>query len=561
MNEGFLYPKNIIWSLFMKKKLILLLIPVLILSLLCGCDKGSEPASPLNVIYEAKHQRDEISSRIFNVFKMETENAFYEIENKEDIDEVGAESIINEIEDLINSIISYNENLFVTKPIIVITQLDIQTGKDFKEAYNINNIVVAKFEMLDTYDLASCIIGAMSGIMDHWLLYGIAGSVMDITTDPDQLRAYYSDSDNLNTLDFFGMRFMNEFNGEDTSYAKQTAIALYKYIEDKYGFDSIVSLEPQIQINITKDMKNEWLKSIGVSNIYNSMYDGLFIGYRFIDKGDHAITIISSFAEYNIVMQEDERFLLSSIDNLELFLYKNLMGVTELKERLSASKHYDKLNTDGVIVYEIDQSLNHSRYNSIRGLIELNTFYIESAHIHETMHYIFQGYYPIQGTDSYTYLSEGLACYLSSTATKFYTYVTDPLKNKSYYSEHDVISSVNERNANGQTLMNAFENSQVLERNLLDYYLSHGGEIGPLDDFSKSLFTDAMAYALLKTYDDNLEHAKSYPIYESYVTYLIKNYSLDHVIEANIDCESFEEIFGKSHETIYEEWKDYLFNN
>jgi len=545
----------------MKKKLILLLIPLLILSLLCGCNKGGEPASSLNVIYEAKHQRDEISSRIFNVFKMETENAFYEIENKEDIDAVSAESIINDIENIVKKIITYKKELFVTKPTIIITQYDIKTGVKFEEAYCINNTVVVNFDMLESYDLTYCIVEAMSNVHDYWLLHGIAGSVMDITTDPDQLQVYYNDPDNLNTLDFFGMRFMNEFNGEDTSYAKQTAIALYKYIEDKYGFDSIVSLEPQIQINITKDMKNEWLKSIGVSNIYDSKYDGLFTGYRFTKKDNYDITIISSFAEYNIVMQEDERFLLSSIDNLELFLYKNLMGVAELKERLSASKHYDKLNTDGVIVYEIDQSLNHSRYNSIRGLIELNTFYIESAHIHETMHYIFQGYYPVQGTDSYTYLSEGLACYLSSTATKFYTYVTDPLKNKSYYAEHDVISSVDERNANGQTLVNAFENSQVLERNLLDYYLSHGGEIGPLEDFSKSLFADAMAYALLKTYGDNVEHAKSYSIYESYVTYLVNNYSLDHVIGANIDCESFEEIFGKSHEIMFDEWKEYILGN
>ncbi|HQM97230.1 MAG TPA: hypothetical protein PK705_09515, partial [Clostridia bacterium] len=469
--------------------------------------------------------------------------------------------IINDIENIVKKIITYKKELFVTKPTIIITQYDIKTGVKFEEAYCINNTVVVNFDMLESYDLTYCIVEAMSNVHDYWLLHGIAGSVMDITTDPDQLQVYYNDPDNLNTLDFFGMRFMNEFNGEDTSYAKQTAIALYKYIEDKYGFDSIVSLEPQIQINITKDMKNEWLKSIGVSNIYDSKYDGLFTGYRFTKKDNYDITIISSFAEYNIVMQEDERFLLSSIDNLELFLYKNLMGVAELKERLSASKHYDKLNTDGVIVYEIDQSLNHSRYNSIRGLIELNTFYIESAHIHETMHYIFQGYYPVQGTDSYTYLSEGLACYLSSTATKFYTYVTDPLKNKSYYAEHDVISSVDERNANGQTLVNAFENSQVLERNLLDYYLSHGGEIGPLEDFSKSLFADAMAYALLKTYGDNVEHAKSYSIYESYVTYLVNNYSLDHVIGANIDCESFEEIFGKSHEIMFDEWKEYILGN
>jgi hypothetical protein len=52
-----------------------------------------------------------------------------------------------------------------------------------------------------------------------------------------------------------------------------------------------------------------------------------------------------------------------------------------------------------------------------------------------------------------------------------------------------------------------------------------------------------------------------YPIYESYVTYLVNNYSLDHVIEANMDSDSFEEIFGKTFEVSFEEWKEYILSN
>jgi hypothetical protein len=50
-------------------------------------------------------------------------------------------------------------------------------------------------------------------------------------------------------------------------------------------FDSIVSLEPQIQIKVTKGMKNEWLKSIGVKKLYyDSKYDGLFDGLLDLQK-------------------------------------------------------------------------------------------------------------------------------------------------------------------------------------------------------------------------------------------------------------------------------------
>lgn len=544
----------------MKRKIILLLIPVLLLSLLCGCNKSVESSHPLNEIYEANHQRDDISIRIFSVYKCETEHAFYEIENMEVVDIVKAEEIIDGIEGLINGVISYNEELYITKPTIIISRFDIKTGVDFEEAYYINNTVVAKFEMLDTYDLTSCIIGAMSGIIDSWLLYGIAGSVMEVGTDMDQLQTYYSNPDNLHTLDFFGMRFMYSFNGKDTAYAKQTAIALYRYIDNKYGFNSIVFFDPQIQIKVTKDMKNEWLKSIGVKNIYDSKYDGLFNGYRFTKKDNYDITIISSFAEYKIVMQEDERFFLTSIDNLELFLYKNLMGVAELKERLSVSPHYDKLRTDETIVYEINESLlwggGQTDMNS--GIVQLNSFGIEFFHLHETVHYFFSDFK--QSTDLFWYLQEGLACYLSSTATRFYTYVTNPMNNEPFYREQIMMSLIHENNCNGQTLLDTYDNSQVLEQNLMRYYLSHGGEISTLEDFNQSLYSDAMAYAILKTYDNNLDGVNYYPIVESFVTYLVNTCSLDKVIEANMDCNSFEEIFGKSYEIAFDEWKAYICN-
>ena len=62
-------------------------------------------------------------------------NLFYEIENIEGVDTERAEEIISELEELINSVILYNEKLYVTKPTIVITRFNIQTGVAFEEAY------------------------------------------------------------------------------------------------------------------------------------------------------------------------------------------------------------------------------------------------------------------------------------------------------------------------------------------------------------------------------------------------------------------------------------------
>ena len=542
----------------MERKIVLLLIMVLILSLLSGCSKNAESTPPLYDIFETKHQRDDISLRIFDIYKCETEYAFYEIEVMEGIDTERAKYIIDEIDELINSIISYNEILYITKPTIIITQLDIKTGEDFEEAYCKNNTVVAKFEMLDTYEFTSYIIRAMSDIMDPWLIYGISGTVMNTSIDMNQLQAYYSNPDNLSTLDFIEPRFIYELNGENTVYAKETAIAYCKYIYDKYCFNSIVTFDPQIKIMANKRMKNEWLKSIGVAHIYNSIYSGLFSGYKFTINRDDSITILSPFAEYNIKMQKDERFLLTSVDNLVVFLYKNLMGVAELKKRLSVSPYYDELKTDEVIIYEIDESLlsGGGQTNMKKGIIQLNSFGIEFMHIHETVHFFFQEYY--QPTYIFWYLQEGLACYLSNTATSFYTYVTNPLNNEPFYQEQIMMSLIYENDCNGQTLMYIYNNSQELEQNLMDYYLSHGGEISPLDDFNLSLYADAMSYALSKTYSNNLYIFNYYILAESYVKYLVNTYSLDQVIQANMDCDSFEEIFGKTFEVSFNEWKAYI---
>ena len=142
--------------------------------------------------------------------------------------------------------------------------------------------------MLDTYEFTSHIIRAMSNIIDPWLIYGISGTVMNTSIDMNQLQTYYSNPDNLSTLDFIEPRFIYELNGENTVFAKETAIAYCKYIYDKYCFNSIVTFDPQIKIMENKRMKNEWFKSIGVTHIYNSIYSGLFRGYKFTINRDTA---------------------------------------------------------------------------------------------------------------------------------------------------------------------------------------------------------------------------------------------------------------------------------
>ena len=89
---------------------------------------------------------------------------------------------------------------------------------------------------------------------------------------------------------------------------------------------------------------------------------------------------------------------------------------------------------------------------------------------------------------------------------------------------------MNKNNYNGQAFKSTFGNAVEFEQYFLDYYIKHGGKNGPLEQFDNSIFIDSISYATIKTDNLFVNRNLMYPIYESYVTYLVNNYSLDHVI-------------------------------
>ena len=84
--------------------------------------------------------------RIFDIYKCETENAFYEIEVMEGMDLQRMTTHNKEIDELISNIIS--AKLILQSPTIIIAQFDIKTGMDFELAYCINNTIVLNLKCL-----------------------------------------------------------------------------------------------------------------------------------------------------------------------------------------------------------------------------------------------------------------------------------------------------------------------------------------------------------------------------------------------------------------------------
>jgi hypothetical protein len=238
------------------------------------------------------------------------------------------------------------------------------------------------------------------------------------------------------------------------------------------------------------------------------------------------------------------------------------MGFEELVNILKKSKFYSQFMHKDKIVYEINESVNKGAVTRPdTGIVKLFSPALEHAHIHEAVHTYFVPYLTQENRIRSKCLSEGLACFLSNQVTASYTYITDAVSNKSYTPYYNIVYILNKNNYNGQAFKSTFGNSVEFEQYFLDYYVKHGGKNEPLEQFDNSIFIDSISYATIKTDNLFVDNSLMYPIYESYVTYLVNNYSLDHVIEANIDSDSFEEIFGKTFEVSFEEWKEYILGN
>ena len=91
-------------------------------------------------------------------------------------------------------------------------------------------------------------------------------------------------------------------------------------------------------------------------------------------------------------------------------------------------------------------------------------------------------------------------------------------------------------------------------KDILELYGQLGGSMEE-DKFDHTLFNNVYVYSNVEKY--GLEEAVQrygYPYYESFITYLIENYSLEDVIEVVTNHHTLEEIFEKNFEELQQEW-------
>lgn len=529
----------------------------------CAPVSTADATSSVPSFIQITHARSENSARSFPALCAETIEGRYEIEKSAVSDEVQATEIVNTADADIRKLRELLPGLEFDKPSVCIVTADLLTGKALTASYCLDGVAVTTTEYIASKEYLGALICA-AGVAEPWVAYGLAAQINGSTPDSEALAAYYSDEENMDTLDLFGARFFSTVAGEDTVIARETAASLTDFMLRRYGESYVESLIGTADNPDLTSVKNDWLAFIGVTTAYHSAYEGVFTGYRFERSGSFDIVITAPFAIYEIVMQDEERCLLTSASNIEAFLYKNKMGVEELIRRLADIPCADLLELDNVIVYDIDETADPPDVytNKHLNIVFLHTPYIEYGHLHEAVHV----YTPYNAPDKeyeeiYAMLVEGFACYMTTAVTNEYScWKTDMSTGEFSDVNYLLLLRVIDKNCDGSTFANYYTDPDKIEKLFTEYYFSNGGSAESLNSFNPSLYMDALSYAINSIYEDNPTDKPGYryPLYESFVTYLVNTYSLEQVIRAISDCTDTDKIFGKSPDELLTGWKAYL---
>lgn len=558
----------------MKKRILYLGVILILVGLLLFTLKPQpQPAADQNTdVYffkQAKHNRDENSQRIFSVYTLDTFYATYEIEITDEVSETTAADLVDIIENDIDIAYKYLEGVTYNKPTIVVANWQLFSPAQLIDCYTIDSMAVVSKDAVYSGDYLASVLSAAYNINQPWVAYGVAGLISESLSVDIDLKDYYSKKDNMETLDLFGCRFYKNIEGYKKQPAVNTSVALTKYIEDNYGACEIISLVNNSNALNMIEAKNNWLNSLDILEKYSSVYEGQFDDYVFVPYRNFDISISCSFAEYRIQLAEYE-YLLGDSNGIQKFLYKNKMGVTELKNILGSSGQTELLDLDKKIIYEIQNAAyrqDNNYYKAGSDVINLSAYAVEYAHIHETAHFFSpynvpeKKYYNI-----FACLVEGFAGYLTTQVNNDYSVVESKLNDYEDIQRYMVtLYRIKESGCDGSSIFPYLIYSDIAEQSFLDYYISHGGDLYNKDHFDRELYTDAISYAIINTWRGNVyPHDEAdtfwiYSMYESFISFLVDEYSIDYIILSLDNCNEIEDVFGKSIDELFNEWVVYLY--
>lgn len=390
------------------------------------------------------------------------------------------------------------------------------------------------------------LIQAYTGIAQPWILYGLNDAIFNNSTGYDnaELKEYYQNNEDISVLSLYGTRFYKDWNTDkEIEIAVQTSASLTQYILDNYGYDTLLDVSDQIKI--------EWLNSIGVNKEYIDEYDGLFHNYKYSWSEEYSMIIKTDTYHYHMYIFED----LKSAQDAEHFIYDDIIAKEYVFDYLMENvvENKDVIHYSSPIKYYVWPE-GYSYISSVDSIYIRKTAFA----LHEFVHIIV----PFSGSNDWQY--EGIAEYISKVV---------------YKNNHDSVRFAG-------IFPDMIEKFDSGEYNINDYdfqimkcYLQNNGGWETAEDFDFRLYADSVSYVTLLIDKDFGNVWCSTPIYDrlniaefarkpgaelsyaqamSFTAFLAEKYSLDAFIGFCQSGVTFDEALGEDYETLKAEWMDYL---
>jgi hypothetical protein len=566
-----------------RKRFFVILILAVLMVFQCSCGKkeptaGAADATPKTEklvgakeltdfsvkLQEGRHNRDEILPRVFNVWTAETEAAQYQVESTT-LTYMDAVELIALVENDVRQILDYSGFSPDPKPIVIIVDSDT-FGKPLGASYMSGNTAVMSSPLILQNEHFAALASAVLCTADQWVGQGVCELLINGVPDSKYLADYYNGGGDMDILGLFCARFDDRLCGaKEASVARASAASLVNYIVNK-GMNLS-------EHNFVATLKQEWLKSIGVTKTYKYPYEGELAGFWINASSNEAYDFVlnSDLAVYHIAWQKDESCLMSSVHNLEYFLHRNYSGLLLLKDSIAANGTQRMLEgTAKKLMYNIDETGYQSAI-TMEGAMPSGEIFLPDTYSasHRSLREAVRSY---AGAGTKKWLEIGLAEYYSAIFLKDYEFLVeerDGFRNCDYryLLMRDLVFNKDAFD---------FEDSEwgkSYYTDILEYYMGHGGSMTTQSDFDPELFYNAAAFTSLnsnktKSYDawlDTRPISVKYNISEegsemdnyqagSFVNYLVKTYSLKNVMTVYSDYSKLVTVFGKGYEELKADW-------
>jgi len=467
------------------------------------------------------------------------------------------------VDEIYNQVFNQYDQLRQNSPIDFQNQITVYVIPDsnIENCTSHENFVFTSPGSLDTFPLSEDIIGASTGISEHWVKAGLAYIASGKEIDTQMLQNWYQETEDLEILGLFVARFMMDWvPEEEVKIARMTSASLVNYcLEDEnLPFESLGD-------RINNDIRNSWLNSIGVDRTVDYPYDGLYEPFQFSQSEDCSIIVKSEVMDFCLNKIEVNMYF-DEVNDAEEFIHRAYTGYQEMSNYLMTNapsiNHLIKPEeTFTIEVKNTDQPealwrgntitlQQNSRPDFILGEIVRRYAWYDDLLVNEVGLLLQQGF------------SEYLGFLLPIYESPIKTIIWEDLNGL--------------EGIPGVSYWYGLDEDQLAAAKA--WYLQQGGSLDSEDVIDPRLFTDAVAFATMnrdayggvlgisiekkfERFSDlsdmvgiDLTDAQA----ASYVSWLCDTYSMDAVMDRYVNNAEDTALEGKDFTTLKNEWLDYL---